>query len=118
MMNVVESIIKKAPSYGLVAEKLNHNTVKLYSKKYLFDSWLIKVYETKVELLHANKKRNGGKCSYHKQNSFKIQNYTWALRKIKDHNTFTINKKHYKRTNWVDDVLKRHNERINLAKIG
>ena len=111
---ILDKIKNKSARFDLVAEQLNHNTLKVYSTKYVFDTWLIKIEDRKVNLYHNSKKYNNKKCSYHLQNSYNLKNWYWSIQQINSHNQFVINKKHYRRTDWVSDVLKRHNNRLQM----
>lgn len=110
-MGVLEKIKNKSVKYDLVAEYVNDNTLKIYSTKYLFDTWLIKTEGKRVNLYHSNKKGKR-KCGYHLQNSFSLHKWFWCLQKINDHNKYVVNRKYYKQTDWVSDILNKHNERL------
>ena len=111
-MGVLEKIKNKSAKYDLIAEYVNEDTLKIYSTKYLFDTWLIKLEGNRVNLYHNSKKNGNQKCSYHLQNSFGLHKWFWCLQRINDHNNYVINRKYYKQTDWVSDVLNKHNERL------
>lgn len=109
---LISKIKSECKRFHLVAEEINHNTLKVYSTKYVFDTWLIKIEYGKVNLYHNSKKFNNKKCNYHLQKSYKLKNWYWSIQHIDNHNKYVINKKHYKRTDWVTDILKKHNNRL------
>lgn len=111
-MNILDKIQKKCRKFDLVAEYVNPKTLKVYSTKYMFDTWLIKIENRRVCLYHNSKKFNNKKCSYHLQNSYNLKNWFWSIQQINDHNKFVINRKHYRNTDWIGDLLKRHNQKI------
>lgn len=111
---ILSKIKANCDRFDLVAEEVNYNTLKVYSTKYFFDTWLIKIENKKVCLYHSSKKYNNRKCNYHLQNSYNLKNWYWSLQQIDSHNKFVINRKHYRRTDWVGDVLKRHNQRLSI----
>lgn len=110
--SILNKIKNKCDRFNLIAEEVNYYTLKVYSSKYVFDSWLIKIEDRRVNLYHNSKKFNNKKCSYHLQKSYNLKNWYWSLQQIDSHNKFVINRKHYRRTNWVDEVLKSHNQKI------
>lgn len=104
-MRDLEYLKKKAPKFDLVAECLNYNTLKVYSPKFFFDSWLIRIKDKEVELWHMSKKNNLKKCSYHLQSVVPSGKGVKLLRKIKEHNEYTAFHKRYRKINLVDRVL-------------
>lgn len=104
-MTNLEYLKIKAEGYDLVAEYLSEDTLKLYSPKFFFDSWLIKETEEGIELWHMSKKNNIKKCSYHLQSVHSKRNKTRALKKIRDHNNYVAFHKGERRINLVDRVL-------------
>ena len=109
---ILGKIKSKCYKFDLIAEEVNFYTLKVYSTKYLCDTWLIKVEDGIVNLYHNSKKYNNRKCSYHLQNSYSLKKWYWSIQHIDSHNTYVVNRKHYRNTKWVDEVLKRHNERL------
>lgn len=109
---IINKIKRECKKFHLIAEEINHNTLKVYSTKYVFDTWLIKIENNKVNLYHNSKKFNNKKCSYHLQNSYNLKYWYWSLQQIDSHNRFIINRKHYKNTDWIGDLLKKHNQKI------
>lgn len=111
---ILSKIKDKCCKFDLVAEEVNDDTLKVYSTKYVFDTWLIRIENDRVCLYHSSKKYNNRKCNYHLQNSYKLKNWYWSIQQINSHNNYVIHKKHYRRTNWVDDVLRKHSQRLCL----
>lgn len=97
---------KKAKNYNLKAEFLNENTLKIYSPKFFFDSWLIKETDESIELWHQSKKANIKKCSYHLQAVIEKKYKIRALQKINSHNNYIAFHKNKNKINLVDRVLK------------
>lgn len=100
-MRDIEWIRRKAGAYELCAEYINDYTLKVYSKKYAFDSWLIKETETQMELWHLSKRTNGN-ISYHLQKAVPKYKKIWTLQRIKSHNRYKAFNYH---VNIVDKVL-------------
>lgn len=104
----LKKIFKDAKKHGLEVEFLNSYTLKIYSKKYLFDSWLVVSDEKKITLYHQNRfGADSNKCRYHIQTSVKKHNWSWITKKIIDHNNFVINHKY---VNKVDKILNKYNQ--------
>ena len=55
---ILGKIKSKCYKFDLIAEEVNFYTLKVYSTKYLFDTWLIKVEDGRVNLYHNSKKYN------------------------------------------------------------
>lgn len=104
-MSNLEYLRIKAKKYDLVAEYLTEDTLKIYSPKFFFDSWLVKETEEEIELWHMSKKNNLRKCSYHLQSTHPKSNKKSVLKKIKDHNNYVAYHKGKRRLNLVDRVL-------------
>lgn len=106
-MRDIEYIRKISPRYGLVAEYLNEDTLKVYSEKYFFDSWLVveNRKEKCMELWHKSKKKNLKKCSYHLQSVVPRKYKKRVLEKINSHNRYVAFYKNKKKINLVDRVL-------------
>lgn len=95
----------KARNYNLVAEYVNEETLKVYSPKFFFDSWLVKDTEEGIELWHMSKKNNIKKCSYHLQSVIPKKYKIRALQRINSHNKYVAFYKNRNRVNLVDRVL-------------
>ena len=104
-MKNLEYLQKKARKYDLVAEFLNEDTLKIYSPKFFFDSWLIRETQEGIELLHQSKKNNLKKCSYHLQTVIPKKDKIRALQKINSHNKYIAFHKNKNKINLVDRVL-------------
>lgn len=109
-MNVTHKIEKHAHKYNIQADRIDNNTVKLYSPKYLFDSWLVVLEGKKIQLLHLSKKGFQQKCSYHLQREILARNWVWILETIDNHNKYTITRKWNARENLVDKVMRKYKE--------
>lgn len=105
-MKDLDWIIKKGRSYGLTCEKVNDSTLRVYSNKFFFDSWLIEEKEDGFELYHLNKRKER-RCCYHLQKKVKKKDKLWLLQRIHSHNRYVSLYKGKKRTNIVDNTLKR-----------
>lgn len=107
----LKKIYRNAHKYGLEVEFVNTDVLKVYSKKYVFDSWLISYNQGKLQLLHMNKHgADRNKCRYHLQKEVKAHNWKWLLQKIQDHNRYTVKYKWTKDMNMVDRLLQEHNK--------
>lgn len=104
-MKDLDFLISKAEHYDLVAERLNEETLKVHSPKFVFDSWLIKETETEMELWHMSKKNNLKKCSYHLQASVPKQRKMLLYKLIRKHNNYVAFHKNFNKINLVDRVL-------------
>lgn len=104
-MRDLDYLKKRAPKFDLEADYLNYDTLKVYSPKFFFDSWLIKVKDNEIELWHMSKKNNLKKCSYHLQSVVQKGNGVKLLKKIKNHNEYTAFHKRYRKINLVDRIL-------------
>lgn len=112
-MSDLEYIKRKASKYNLKADYLNKETLKLYSPKFYFDSWLIKINEEgEIELWHMSKKNNLKKCSYHLQAVVSSKNKIRALQKINSHNKYVAFHKNKNKINLVDRVLAKEEKRL------
>lgn len=112
-MRDIEWLKRQSSKYGLVADYVNENTLKLYSPKYFFDSWLIKETEDSIELWHQSKNYKNRNLSYHLQKSLPKYNKIWALQRIKSHNRYAAFYRNNK-TNIVDKLLKSENTKFKL----
>lgn len=110
-MRDLDYLIKKSKSYDLVAEYVNENTLKVYSPKFVFDSWLIVEKENDFQLLHMSKKNNIKKCSYHIHAVVEKHNKIHLLQKIKAHNIYVAFHKRYNKVNLVDRVLNKDKQK-------
>lgn len=113
-MKDLDYLIKKANKYDLVAERLNYNTIKVYSPKYLFDSWLIIEEDSEFELWHRSKRNTTQKCSYHIQTTVPKRLKTRLLERIDKHNRYVAFYKHRNKVNLVDRVLERYNKSMEV----
>lgn len=109
-MNVIDKIEKRAEKFKLTTNRINETMIKVYSQKYLFDSWLIEQQDYKLKLWHLSKKRVGTKCNYHLQREVNIKNWKWTLETIVSHNKFVMTKKWNVRENLVDKKLRQYKE--------
>lgn len=110
-MKTLDKIKNNAYKYNLKIEYINNDTLKVYSEKYAFDSWLIKEGKYDLEILHLNKAFGNKKCTYHTQARVKKHNWLWTLQRIQSHNKFVGN--HNKKRiygNLVDIVLNRNKQ--------
>lgn len=110
-MSNLDFIKKNANKYNLVAEYVRKDTLKVYSPKYDFDSWLVVETEEEIQLLHLSK--NGGikKCSYHLHATIRKRNSIRVLQRINTHNRYVAFHKKYNKTNLVDRVLAKEQEK-------
>lgn len=105
-MSNLEYIKSKAKNYNLVADFLSGDTLKIYSPKFFFDSWLVKDTEEGIELWHMSKKNNLKKCSYHLQSIIPKKLKLRVLQRINSHNNYIAFYKNRNKINLVDRVLK------------
>ncbi|MCI9069954.1 MAG: hypothetical protein HFJ13_07995 [Clostridium sp.] len=113
-MRDIEWLKRQSEKYELVAEYLNNNTLKVYSPKYLFDSWLIVESEDAIELWHQSKSYKNRNLSYHLQKSLPKYNKIWALQRIKSHNRYAAFYRNNK-INIVDKLLAGKTTKIKLS---
>ena len=109
-MNVTHKIEKYAHRYNIQADRIDENTVKLYSPKYDFDSWLVVLEDNRLRLLHLSKRLFSNKCSYHLQKEMSIRNWIWVLERVNSHNKYRITRKWNARENLVDRVMRNYKE--------
>lgn len=102
-MKNIEWLRIKAEKYELVADYLNNNTLKVYSPKFGFDSWLIKETEKEIELWHQSKAHNIKNVTYHLQKAVPKYKKIWVLQRIKSHNRYVAFDKY--KVNIVDKLL-------------
>lgn len=105
-MSDLDWLSKTATRYGLICERLNDTTLKVFSPKYSYDSWLIIECEDSFELLHKNR-AHGKKCYYHLQKKVEKKKKLWLLQRINSHNRYTSKYKSKKGCEFVDNVLRR-----------
>lgn len=109
----LKQLKSRAKKYDLKAEFLNRNTLKVYSPKFFFDSWLIKESDEEFEVWHMSKKNNIQKCSYHLQAKVSKDKGIRTLQKIRSHNKYVAF--HKTKTNMVDRVLLKEGNKIELS---
>lgn len=102
-MRDIEFLKRRAKNYELIAEYVNKDTLKIYSPKFYFDSWLIIETETEIELWHQSKKCGIKNISYHLQKAMPKHKKIWALQTIKSHNRYIALRKN--KVNIVDRLL-------------
>lgn len=101
-MKDIEWLRIKAANYDLTAEYMNDNTLKVYSKKYFFDSWLIVETEEEFELWHQSKNHRVKGMTYHLQKAVPKHKKIWMLQRINSHNRYVAFHHHI---NLVDRLL-------------
>ena len=111
-MRDIEWLKRKSTRYELVAEYINEDTLKVYSPKYLFDSWLIKETEDEIELWHQSKACGIKNISYHLQKAVPKHKKIWVLQRIKSHNRYVAFNKN--KVNIVDKLLSKPPARISF----
>ena len=109
-MNAIDKIEKNAYKFKLTTNRINATMIKVYSSKFMFDSWIIEQQGYKLKLLHMSKKGIGTKCSYHLQRQVNIKNWKWVLETIVSHNKFVMTQKWNVRENLVDKKLRQYKE--------
>lgn len=110
-MKDLEFLRLKAHKYDLVADYINETTLKVYSPKYLFDSWLIVETEDAFELMHQSKMNGNKKCSYHLHATVSKSKKHWLLERIEDHNRYVAFYKNNKKINLVDRILSKQSKK-------
>lgn len=111
-MRDIEWLRRKAERYELVADYVNDDTLKLYSPKFYFDSWLIKETEDEIELWHQSKACGIKNISYHLQKAVPKHKKIWVLQRIKSHNRYVAFNKN--KVNIVDKLLSQAPVRISV----
>lgn len=101
-MKDIEWLRVKAKKYDLVAEYVNDSTLKVYSQKYFFDSWLIVETDDEFELWHQSKRRGVHNINYHLQKAVPKCKKVWMLQRINSHNRYMAFNYH---VNIVDKLL-------------
>lgn len=104
-MKNLEKIKRNAKYYNLKADYVNDYTLKVFSPKFMFDSWLITTNEDDIELWHQSKKNNIKKCSYHLQTVVPKHCWRKILQKVDKHNNYVAFHKTNNKINLVDRVL-------------
>ena len=102
-MRDIEWLRRKAERYELIADYVNEDTLKVYSPKYYFDSWLIKETEFEIELWHQSKAYGKKNISYHLQKAVPKYKNIWVLQRIQSHNRYVAFNKN--KVNIVDKLL-------------
>lgn len=115
IMSNLEWLRRKAGRYNLVADYVNENTLKVYSPKFYFDSWMIIETENEIELWHMSKGCGLKKCSYHLQKAFPKKFKLRTLERINSHNKYVAFHKRANKINLVDRVLERHRTTIKVS---
>lgn len=111
-MRDIEWIRRKAERYDLIADYVNEDTLKVYSPKFFFDSWLIKETEEEIELWHLSKACNIKNVTYHLQKAIPKHKKIWALQRIKAHNRYVAFNKN--KVNIVDRLLNQAPVRLSV----
>lgn len=96
---------RMARRYDLQAEFINEDQLKISSKKYDFDAWIIEVVEDELHLWHKTKRNFENKCRYHLHKVVKKRNKRDLLIEIAKHNRYVAFYKHRNKVNMVDRVL-------------
>lgn len=109
-MDVLQNIERNAYKYNIKTERINSYTMKLYSDKYMFDSWLVEKDGDILRLKHMNRKLRCGKCTYHLQKNIKAKNWRWVLQRINAHNKYVVSRKWNAKENMVDRVMRKYKE--------
>lgn len=104
-MKYLDKIKNNAYVYGLEVKYVAYDTLRLYSKKYNFDSWIIVETEDNIELHHLNKAYGNKNCTYHLHATFKKRKWFWSLQRINSHNKFMTRFISKKPCNLVDRVM-------------
>lgn len=104
-MTNLDYLILKSKKFDLEAERLNDNTLKIYSKKYCFDNWLVVQEKGWLELWHSSKYGTRNKCYYHLQSTFKNKDKIKIFTTIRDHNEYASFYRRRNKVNLVDRVL-------------
>lgn len=112
-MRHIEWLRVKSKDFGLVAEYINENSLKVYSPKFLFDSWMITETEDSIELWHQSKKCNIRNISYHLQKTVSKKKKVWVLETIVSHNKYVAFGRY--KTNIVDRLLSQEPARLRLS---
>lgn len=103
IIHKIYTLNKNNKNYNYTIKQINKNVYSIYSKKYFFDSWIIKLYSDEIHLYHKN--RNSQKQQYHRQCVIKNTHWKRILKTIHEHNlTKTFN-----RINTVDYVFAKYN---------
>ncbi|MFR2314853.1 hypothetical protein [Terrisporobacter sp.] len=111
-MKGLRNIKENAYIYGMKADYINKNTLRLYSINFLYDSWLVEYTEFGLELKHINKSNKNQKLSYHTQKIYPPYKWKKIFRTITKHNDYVINIKRNFRQNKVEQLLENYtNER-------
>lgn len=113
-MRDIEWIRRKAEKYELVAEYVNEDTLKVYSPKFFFDSWLVKETKEEIELWHLSKASSIKNVTYHLQIAVPKKKKIWVLQRIKVHNRYVGFYKNKNKINLVDRILSQPPARISV----
>lgn len=109
-MRDIEWLKRKAGNYGLVADYINDDSLKVHCPKYMFDSWMIIETEDSIELWHMSKNYGVKNITYHLQKSVPKFKKLWALQRIVSHNRYKAVNNH--KVNIVDKLLAQENKRL------
>lgn len=108
---IPNNLIKFAEKYNIVAEQIDDNTFKLYTKNFMCDSWLAIFEEDMLELKHLNK--CGQKMNYHVQKRLPKNKWKKIFRIITQHNNYRINKKYMFEMDKIDKKLREYERNFN-----
>lgn len=112
-MRDIEWLRRRANRYELIADYVNDYTLKVYSPKYYFDSWLIIETEDSIELWHQSKTFGIKNVTYHLQKSVPKSKKIWTLQRIKSHNIYVASNRN--RVNIVDKLLSKAPAKISFC---
>lgn len=106
----LQKIKDNAHKFELKAEFVSCYTLKIYSEKYMFDSWIVDLTEEGLVLKHLNKYIYSNKTNYHTQRIIARHRWWWILETVSSHNDYVINRKKRYKYDHIDSVLKKYNE--------
>ena len=107
-MKYLDKIKNNAYVFKLEIDYVAYDTLKVYSKKYNFDSWIIKETDEEIELYHLNKAFGNRNCTYHLHATFRKYKWFWTLQRINSHNLYMTKYISKKPCNLVDRVMQEH----------
>lgn len=108
VMNRIKLMCKKRK---LKAYNVNELTLKVHSEKYDFECWLIQIKDDEIYLYHNH---NLIRNNYHLQRRYEIRHWKGCVREINKHNKYVINRRKYRETDWVTDILRKNNQKVTM----
>lgn len=108
-MDSLKKIYDNSHKYGICSEYIANDTLRLYTKNYIYDTWLLEKRNDFLILKHSKPTRkNNHKNIYHFQRKIKDKKWYFVLDTIKNHNHFEIYKKNNSNLKRIEYVMRQY----------